>query len=376
MVVNDRAALPQELQLEVLACVVRDKVVMCKFSDVLREEYFDSPIHRLIYRLTKGYFAEFKRVPLQRTLQNEIQRVLEAERTYVPDAYFWAEVNRVFSFVMGDRDYVVRRVEDFLIRREVSELDRRCQEGLSSPERLMMSPLSQQFRKIATMLAGGATEGAFILRDADHMVIRSDESERIPTGFRKLDKALGGGLSVKELGVILAPTGRGKSATLIQLGLNAMRIGKRVFHVTFELCEEKVKARYVASLTRIAKDRLVEEQDRIRRKLKSIRRVVSPADVHIKEWPSQQCTIDMLRGYILELQLKFEFDPDLIIVDYADLMKPDFFYHGGEPRHILGAIYTTLRGLSMELNKAILTASQTNRAGLSCLLYTSDAADE
>ena len=135
MALDDEQTLPQEMQLEVLAFVVRDKVVMSKFSGVLKERHFDSPIHRLIFRIAQAHFSEYKRVPLQRTLQNEIQRVLDTEKSYVPDTYFWAEVAKVYNFALQEREYTVDRVADFLTRQELIELNRVIRTETSSPER-------------------------------------------------------------------------------------------------------------------------------------------------------------------------------------------------------------------------------------------------
>jgi len=370
MVVNNEQVLSQELQLTVLGYVARDKVVMSKFSGVLQERHFDNPIHRLIFRIVQHHFSEYKRVPSQRTLQSELQRLLDSEKSYVPDQYFWAEVTKVYSVSLEEREYVVDSVYDFLLRRELLELSRVAQTEAVSIERVSTSVVTQQFRKIATMMAGGEDAGDFLLRDIDQLSFRSSSEGKISTGFRKLDEALGGGLGGKELGIVLAPTGRGKSAVLIQIGCNVLRIGKKPLHVTFELGKERVKARYVSSLSKVAKDELFDRQDEVRRKMKRIRRVVGNADLVVKEWPSRSCTVDMLRGFIYTLRLREGFDPDVIIVDYADLMRPEVAYARAETRHQLGSIYETLRGLAMELDKPIWTASQTNRSGLSKPIIT------
>jgi len=365
MALGNDQTLPQEMQLEVLAFVVRDKVVMSKFSGVLKERHFDSPIHRLIFRIAQAHFSEYKRVPLQRTLQNEIQRVLDTEKSYVPDTYFWSEVAKVYNFTLQEREYTVDRVADFLTRQELIELNRVVRTEISSPERALIAPVSQQFCKLTAMAGGGDVDGTFLFRDLEQMVISKESEARVPTGFKRLDRALGGGLSESELGLVLAPPGRGKSALLIQFGASAVRLAKKVLHVTFELSEKKVRIRYVATLSKIEKDDLYDNQERAKRKLRGIKRVVLPADVHIHEWPSKYCTVDMLRGYILTLQWREEFDPDLVIVDYADLLRAESFQRTGEHRHILGALYESLRGLAMELKKGIWSASQSNRPSLS-----------
>jgi len=359
-------SLPQELQMEVMAYLLRDRMVLTKFVNVLHEWHFDSPIYKLIYKTLVSYFKEFKRLPQQKTLERELNEKLQGATSFVPDNYFWSELNRLYNIKLGDRDYIVSKVHDFLVRKELLELAREAQVEAMSLEKANVQPVMSRFRRISSVLGGGGEGGQFLLKQADLLKFQQEWGERISTGFPSLDGALSGGWGESELVVILAPTGRGKSSLLVQFGLNALRIGKRVLHITLELSKDRVLHRYVASLTKIPKEKFSEEEDRIRRKLRSIRRVVSPADIHVKEWPSRQCSIDMLRGYIMEVALREGFSPDLIIVDYADLLKGDVYLSGGDGMYkVLGAVYESLRGLAMELQKPILTASQTNRAGLS-----------
>ena len=250
-------SLPEEVQIEVLSFLLRDKNTLVRFHGSLQEEHFDNPIHRLLYKLASEHFEKFKDVPQKRALEQEIQRVLNKKSGFVPDSYFWAEVQKVYGLPLTDREYTIERVQDFLVRREVSILGKLANRVASSIELVSAREIDAQYKKLCTVLAGGEDEdGEYLYRDVETRVFREERIEKIPTGFSTLDASTTGGLGKGELGIVLAPTGYGKSALLIQLGLNASRTMKNVLHVSLEMKGKKVMARYVASGTKINKDSL------------------------------------------------------------------------------------------------------------------------
>lgn len=357
--------LPQEVQLEVLSFVVRDKLILARFSAALSEAHFDNPIHRLLYRLVKSHFEEFKRVPMQSTLQQEVQRVLNEKEGFIPDSYFWAEFKRVYATPLSDREYIIGRVQDFLVRSEVSELAKVAEAATKSVDKISTRELDMQYKKICSVVSGGGSDdGEYLFKNLESRVFIEEKIVKVPTGFPKLDRITAGGLGKEEMGVVIAPTGYGKSTLLGQLGLNAARFMKKVLHITLEMSREKVIARYIASGTKVKKDDLYDMQTSVRTKLRRLQKLVGRADVFVKGWPTGYATIDMIRGFVQLLRIRDEFVPDLIILDYADLIKMDYSKMR-EQRHILGTLYEQVRGLAQELSIPIWTGSQTNRVALS-----------
>lgn len=182
----------------------------------------------------------------------------------------------------------------------------------------------------------------------------------IPTGIAELDKKgiFDGGLGAGELGVVIAPTGVGKSHWLTMLGANALRAKKNVVHYTFELSEAKTGIRYDSNLCDIESNDVVENKDALREKYAQMRSDLGK--LKIKFWPSGMATIHMVRMHIEKLALK-GFTPDLVLIDYADIMKSSRSYDS--LRHELKLVYTELRGLAEELQVPIWTASQSNKEG-------------
>jgi len=187
----------------------------------------------------------------------------------------------------------------------------------------------------------------------------------VATGLDELDRRdiLNGGLGAGEIGVIVAPTGVGKSHMLTFLGANALRNGVDVLHYTMELSEAAVGRRYDSNLCDIDSNDVIEGKDAIINKYKSMKL----GRLMIKEFPTSTATIYTLRSHIERLDLK-GFRPGVIIIDYADIMRSTRQYDS--LRHELKLIYEELRGFAGEKLIPIWTASQSNKEGA-----TSDVVD-
>jgi archaellum biogenesis ATPase FlaH len=193
----------------------------------------------------------------------------------------------------------------------------------------------------------------------------------IPTGFPLLDanEVLDGGLANGELGVVMAPTGGGKSFFLVNLGYGALAAGKNVIHYSFELSETHVGNRYDSRITGIPtkelRNRMVEAEAQLVR--------FNGGQLYIKEYPPKVATINTIKFHMGRL-LSNGFDPDLIIIDYGDLMKSRRGYD--QKRFELESIFEDLRALSMEMKLPIWTATQSNREGFNDDVITIDKVGE
>ena len=184
------------------------------------------------------------------------------------------------------------------------------------------------------------------------------QRQAIPTGMQELDRKdiMNGGLGKGELGVVVAATGVGKSHFLTAMGANALRNGYNVLHYTFELSETAVGVRYDSNLCDIDSSQVIDRKEEIIEKYKDMRlgRLI------IKEYPTNTCSIYTMRSHIEKLSLK-AFTPDLVIIDYADIMRSSRQFDS--LRHELKLVYEELRGLAAERGFPIWTASQSNKEG-------------
>lgn len=144
---------------------------------------------------------------------------------------------------------------------------------------------------------------------------------------------------------------------LVQMGANAMRQGKNVLHYTFELSEHKVGIRYDANFCGISATDVPDEKDFVKKKYEELKPTLGR--LFIKEYPTNTVTVMGLKAHIEKLAITNSFRPDVIIIDYADIMRSSRQFDS--LRHELKLVYEELRGLSMELGIPVWTASQSNR---------------
>jgi replicative DNA helicase len=167
-----------------------------------------------------------------------------------------------------------------------------------------------------------------------------------------------GGLAGGEMGVVVAPSGIGKSWFLQALGVNALKQGKNVIHYTLELNEAYVGLRYATIFSEVPVANIKDNKDAI----KAIIEKECNGNLLIKYFPTRGATVQTIHTHLKTVEL-LGHEPDLILVDYADLLR-DVGKQDIAVRHALGNIYEDLRGLSGEFQIPIWTASQSNRSSL------------
>jgi replicative DNA helicase len=151
------------------------------------------------------------------------------------------------------------------------------------------------------------------------------------------------------------------SIFLANWAVNAMKQGYNVLVYTLEIAEERLSMRHDAILTKIPVDELAIDIDKLKKKYQMFAKT-SKANLWIKEFATKTASVNQLKAHHEQLMVYENFKPDLIIVDYAGLMKPT--YKTGEGYEDLKTIYEDLRGWAGEADLPILTAAQTNRKSL------------
>lgn len=147
-----------------------------------------------------------------------------------------------------------------------------------------------------------------------------DVSSKIPTGLETLDKTMRGGLSISELGMIIGPTGRGKSIILVNLAAEALKAGKNVIYITFELFEHEVLLRFFQKLTGSTDEEVLEESPEFRDKMNAFLKD-SAHKLKIKYFPPATLSATQLRAYLSRVAAQEGWTPDLLILDDADSMR-------------------------------------------------------
>ena len=190
----------------------------------------------------------------------------------------------------------------------------------------------------------------------------------VTTGWREIDSICGGGLGKSELGVVIAPTGAGKSFCLVHLGAQGLKEAKTVIHYTLELQDTIIANRYDSCLTGYPLSDIINFKEEVYEEIKDIE-----GKLIVKEYPTKSATTNTIKSHLTKL-LKRGIKPGMIIVDYADLLRP--VTARKEKRTELESIYEDLRAISTEFQCPVWTASQTNRSGLNAEVITMEQISE
>lgn len=190
---------------------------------------------------------------------------------------------------------------------------------------------------------------------------QAETAQRTPTKWHKFDEALFGGLARKEIVLFSANSGGGKSITLANLAVNFLSQKLNVLYVTLELSEELVAQRFDTMFTGVPTIKWQKESQEIA----SMLHIVAPhmGKLVIKHMPSGT-TASMIRGYLKEFELKYNYVPDLLIVDYLDIMGTEEYVSADNVFEKDKRATERFRDILFEYNMFGATASQQNRAAL------------
>jgi replicative DNA helicase len=199
--------------------------------------------------------------------------------------------------------------------------------------------------------------------------LAKDHRHAIPTGIVGIDQLLKGGLGRGELGVVLAPTGTGKTTLLTKFANTAYNWGLNVLQVFFEDNPSNIKRKHYTIWTGVAPDDQVEKPEEIKEKVKEAQDR-SKGNLKLLKLPSDSVTISEIKSKIRKMKSD-GFNIDLLVLDYVDCISPERSNFGEEWKGE-GSIMRGLEAMTTEFNIAIWTATQGNRESISSEIVTSD----
>jgi len=344
-------------QEKIVQAMIMDRVWASQFAEVLQVDFFEYGYLKKIASSYLDYYANYKEFPSLELLATVTATDLkgpadEAIRSQVKE--FLIRVSEHQN--LGDLAYVKEKSLDFCKR---VGLQKALEQSIDFIE-------TEKYEKVVEIIkkaiAAGTehSSGLDLVADVD---ARYSETFRrtIPTGVPELDqrKILNGGLAAGEIGVIIAATGAGKSQILVHFGAQALLRGKNVLHYTFELNERAIGVRYDSHLLNIDSLECAEHTEQIKNFYAE--NADTLGHLRIKYYPTGGATVNTLRAHIDKLATTEGFVPDLLIVDYAGIMRSTERYE--LLRLELKKIYEELRGFANELDIPVWTASQSNKEG-------------
>jgi len=213
-------------------------------------------------------------------------------------------------------------------------------------------------------------------------ISRRKEGSHVTTGIPILDTLTNGGIASGTLTLVMAPTGRGKTMMLINTAAAAMHAGKRVVHITLEISAQITAMRYDARLIGVPINDIFRNPLRYTKQIKHATRAVTAngGGLVIKEWGSAEAGLRDIELYLELLRTETQYKPDVLIVDYADLICPRGLKQSSraenDKRFALAEITTRLRQMAKDLDCAVLSATQTNRKGYAATIVDLDTVAE
>ena len=343
----------ENFQTNLLKSCILDTQFWSKVFLQLNEGLF-SRFHGYVFNEFANYFTKYNHLPPRDAVISKLNgdKYDEENKKFIIDI-----VDDIYSFSekTNQLDYYKDATKEFVRDRNVREAFIKCVDLYKKGD----------YKSIPDVIAEAVKEVAFDQKlglnflEAGELLSQSLKLEMIPTPFEAINNVLKGGLARKELGLILGGTSAGKSWMLQAIGAHALLQGYNVLYYTLEMSDVSVARRFASIIQQKSPDD-VTEQDilKIKDTLKS-KGVTSR--LFITEYPTKSCSVSDLKLNMSALYNYYSFKPDLILIDYADLMKSRTSY--SEKRHELTSIYEDLRGLGGESNAGVWTVSQVNRTG-------------
>jgi replicative DNA helicase len=334
-----------------------------KVIPFLRTEYFTNKIDQTLFKTVLNYVERFNSFP------NETALLIEIENTHslTQEEYGMAreKVDKLEQ-KQADLDWLVSQTEKFCKDRAIYNAisqsikildDKSATQSPNQIPKLLEEALAVSFD---TQIGHDFFEDLTQRYDFYHR-----KEERIPFDIDYLNRVTKGGLPRKTLNVILAGTGVGKSLFMCHCAAANIVGGKNVLYITMEMAEERIAERIDANLMNITLDELhLLPRDAFEKKLDRVKEK-AVGKLVIKEYPTSSAGSANFRHLLMELNQKKKFKPDIIYIDYLNICASSRLKQGANVNSYtyIKTIAEELRGLAVEFNVPIVSATQTNRAG-------------
>ena len=333
-------------QIKLIAALFKDRLFLQQICDILKPEFMESESNQWIIETVIDYFTEYSSLPTLEVMKVRLEDVdNDVLKTTIVDTL--KQVTKQFE--AEDIKFIEQEALDFCKNQTLKAAI------MESVNLLQQGEYDSIKEKIDTAMKAGSE------RDIGHQYNididdRFSESTRktVASGWNVVDDLMDGGLGPGELGVFVAPAGIGKSWGLVNVAANAVKKGLNVCFYTLELSAPYVGLRFDSVFTGIAAQNLKYHIDEVKECVEQL-----DGNLIVKYYPTKSATVNTIKAHLDRCHIQ-GFKPDVIVVDYADLLRGN----GKEIRHELGNIYEDLRGLAGEYEIPVWTASQANRSAL------------
>ena len=333
-----------------------------KVIPFLKNEYFQTRTNKILFELIDGYVKTYNVVPSKEALNTKLQsldNISEDEFKSCSDI-----ITKLEADLKTSVDWLCDQTEKFCqekavynaIMDSIKIIDKKDKKrGTGSIPEILTEALSVSFD---TNIGHDFIEDSD--RRYDYYHVREEKLQFDLEYFNKITK---GGLSKKTLNIILASTGVGKTMFMTHCAAHHLTLGKNVLYLTMEMSEERIAERIDANLMDVTIDDLKElPKDAYEKKMVRIKGGTA-GKLIVKEYPTAAAGSAHFRHLLQELRIKKSFKPDVIYVDYLNICSSARMKMGGAVNSYMyiKAIAEELRGLAVEFDVPIISATQSNR---------------
>lgn len=331
----------------------------------LQEDYFDSNVNKTIFKFVKLFSEKHNKPPNQKILQ-----LLVKEWNKFSQQEF-EEASQFVSTLNGKEenfDWVIERTEKFCQDKAVVNAIMKSITIIEGKDNQLNKEAIPSILQDALAISFDKSVGLDFLADIDH---RWDfyhlKQKKVPFPIKILNKITNGGVSSKTLNVYLMGTNVGKSLTMCDHAAFCIRSGYKALYITAEMSEEEISKRIDCNLLDVTPEQLMFlSKEKYVGKLNDIKDVVK-GNLVVKEYPTSAAHVGHFKALLEELKLKKKFVPDIIFIDYINICASQKLKMGGSVNsyQYIKSITEELRGLAVEYDVPIISATQTNKSSWS-----------
>lgn len=350
-------------QQTLLKAIIENKKYGEQIIDVIEHKYFDNTSFRYITTHIKEYYKKYNRIPDYQSLS----------QTIVMD-YGSQELARVHLDTI--QDLMDNTKEDPMVQEEALNFckQQNLKKEIKHVNTIIENGAFQEYHKIEGIIQKALRVGlppdetVDVFQDIDR-ALEKDNRCPILTGISGLDSALKGGLGKGELGVVLAPTGTGKSTLLTLFANTAYNQGFNVLQIFFEDSTDVIKRKHYTIWSGVSPDEQPDNKEEVKNAVLE-KSKNSKGSLDLLKLPSDSVTISEIKTRVRK-RLSEGKKIDLLIIDYVDCISPEKSQYGEEWKGE-GSVMRSLESMTNEFNMVIWTATQGNRESISSEVVNSD----
>ena len=357
----------QKIEEITLSKLILDENYCRQVMPFLKDDYFDTINNKGLFTAVQEYVQEFSAMPEPQALKIEVEKRRDISEEIIKEIEDFLD-NRI-DRDHYNKDWLLDTTEKWCKERAIYLALMDSIKIADGQDKTQSKDAIPHIMSEALGTSFDDTVGHDYIRDADQRYdFYHTIEEKIPFDLELLNKITKGGLPNKTLNIALAGTGVGKSLFMCHCASSSLLQGKNVLYITLEMAEEKIAERIDANLLNVPIDQLDKiSKDQFTSKVNEIARKTTGKFV-IKEYPTGSAHAGHFRALLNELKLKRQFEPDLILIDYLNICASSRMKGMGgaiNSYSYIKAIAEELRGLAVEFDIPIFSATQTTRSGYS-----------